>query len=123
MSEFRRRLMNEALNQPKIINGYAIQMNGELKEDSRYSTVIGIKTNGALRVTWSSSEYISYLCEFNAEGKLMDYWAPLSLERTVTLTGKSKTTELRVSFKTEVLDYSYVKDADLNIYLWKGKKL
>lgn len=123
MSEFRRRLMNEVLNQPKIIKGYAIQMNGELKEDSQYSTVIGIKSNGALRVTWGSLAVRVFLCEFNAEGKFIDFWSPTGIERTVILTGKSKTTELRVSFQTEVLDYSYVKDADSNIYLWKGKEL
>lgn len=123
MSEFRRRLMNEALNQPIIIKGYAILSNGELRADSRYSTVIGIKANGALQVTWGSLATIGFLCEFNAEGKFIDYWTPINLERTVILTGKSETTELRASFQTEVLDYSYVKDEDLNIYLWKGKKL
>jgi hypothetical protein len=123
MSEFRRRLMNENPNQPKIIKGYAIEGSGALVANPLYSTVIGIKTNGALRVTWGSLVRAGYLCEFNSEGKWIDYWGANDPYRTVSLTGKSETTELRVSFKTAMLDYSFVRDEDLSIYLWKGKKL
>jgi hypothetical protein len=92
-------------------------------EVSGSNTIVGfIPATGSNTVRWGvTSGSYGQLNEYNANGSQLDYWKAEGTSRSVTL--KSSTTQIKVTFVTSNLDNSYVFDVTSGEYLWKGKNV
>ena len=104
-----------------IVHGVELTSSGTTTVNSAMSTVGFVPTNGATVITVGvTGGTRGLMCEYRADGTCVDYWSASSNPRTVTLTGKTNSTQLKASFSSAHLTDAYIMNADTGEYLWKG---
>ena len=100
--------------------GYELKNDGTLSQNDAYFVVGFIPIVGGHSIKWSvPNGKIGNLCEYDSEGKKLDYWGGQSKD-TRTITTKSSTTQIKCCFSVTNKEYAYILDTTTNEYLWKG---
>lgn len=103
-----------------IEDGYELNNNGTLKESANYFVVGFIGINGGESITWGmSSGAIGYLCEYDGNGNVLDYWAGQG-RNSRAITTKSASKQIKACFLLSQKDSAYILDNTNGKYLWKG---
>jgi hypothetical protein len=103
----------------QILHGEQIDRNGVTFPSPLWSTVGFLRCSPQTEIEWGCIGVPQgILCEYDSDGVLTDWWGATTNPRRVTLTSSS--TQLKVSFRTEYLHKSYVKDITNNKIIWKG---
>lgn len=101
--------------------GMIVEQNGNISESDTMSYVEVDVVGGSNIKYGVNGGTMSYLCEFDKDGKWLDFWAANSNPRTITL--KASATKVKVSFTTANLNDAYIYDNTNGVYLWKGKNV